>query len=93
MRVVIAVMCILRWSEPGGILLLCGAIAYLIGPFGITMLRNVPLNNQLAKAEPAAASEIWPAYQKHWQLWNHIRTYIGIASIALLAAGLGSAAG
>lgn len=37
-------------SEPGSLFLLVGALAYLIGPFGITMLFNVPLNNQLAHA-------------------------------------------
>ncbi|MEL7061820.1 MAG: anthrone oxygenase family protein [Acidobacteriota bacterium] len=65
-----------------------GAVAYLIGPFGITVVRNVPLNNQLASRPPAEADSVWPLYQRQWQLWNHIRTAIGVVATGLLAAGL-----
>jgi uncharacterized membrane protein len=60
----------------------------LIGPYGITVLFNVPLNNQLAGMDVSNADKIWPMYQKKWQRWNHIRTYIGVASIILMALGL-----
>jgi len=76
-------------SDSGSVFLLVGALAYLIGPFGITMLFNVPLNNQLARANTSDADEIWPMYQKRWQWWNHIRTYIGVVSIVFMAIGLG----
>jgi uncharacterized membrane protein len=76
-------------NEPGSVYLLVGALAYLIGPFGITLLFNVPLNNQLARANTSDADEFWPMYQKRWQWWNHIRTYIGVASIVFMAIGLG----
>ena len=71
-------------------LLLAGAISYLAGPFGITVLFNVPLNNKLAQAEVGEANDAWPSYQQRWQRWNHIRTYLGILSIALLSFGLAS---
>ena len=87
----IAIKSALQLDAPGGLYLLIGALAYLIGPFGITMLFNVPLNNKLAKAEPSVADEVWPIYQKRWQSWNHVRTYIGVVSVLLLAAGLGTA--
>jgi len=77
-------------NEPGSLFLLVGSLAYLIGPFGITVLFNVPLNNQLARADVSDADEIWPMYQKKWQWWNHIRTYIGVASVVFMAIGLGS---
>ncbi len=73
----------------GHILLLVGALGYLIGPFGITMLFNVPLNNRLAQVTPSGAPEAWPNYRKTWQRWNHVRTYIGIFSVTMLALGLG----
>lgn len=88
---VIAVNSGLKINEPGSMFLLVGALAYLIGPFGITVLFNVPLNNQLARAEVPDADDIWPMYQEKWQRWNHIRTYIGVVSIVFLAMGLGSA--
>jgi len=77
-------------DEPGSLFLLVGALAYLIGPFGITVLFNVPLNNLLARADGPDADEIWPMYQKRWQRWNHIRTYIGVAAVVLMTIGLGS---
>ena len=80
----------LQPSSSGSLFLLIGALAYLIGPFGITVLFNVPLNNKLAEAEQSVADEVWPVYQKQWQRWNHVRTYIGVVSIVLLAAGLGA---
>ena len=86
----IAINSTLHFDESGALLKLVGALAYLVGPFGITLIFNVPLNNQLATAKSAVADEVWPIYQIQWQRWNHIRTYIGVAAIALLAAGLGA---
>jgi uncharacterized membrane protein len=87
---VMAVYSGLDINEPGSIFLLAGALAYLVGPFGITVLFNVPLNNLLARAQVSDADEIWPVYQKKWQWWNHIRTYVGMASVVFMAMGLGS---
>jgi len=80
----------LKINETGSPFLLVGALAYLIGPFGITMRFNVPLNNLLARADVSNSDEIWPMYQKKWQRWNHIRTYIGVVSVVFMAMGLGS---
>jgi uncharacterized membrane protein len=77
-------------NEPGSLCLLIGALAYIVGPFGVTMLFNVPLNNMLASTDLVAADDIWPMYQKKWQLWNHIRTSIGVVSIVLMSIGLSS---
>ena len=87
---VVAVNAGMRINDPGSLPLFVGALAYLIGPFGITMLFNVPLNNLLARAKKSGSRAIWPMYQKKWQRWNHVRTYIGVASIVLMATGLGS---
>ena len=87
---VIVVNAGLKINEPGNLFLLVGALAYVIGPFGITMLFNVPLNNLLARADVSDSNDIWPMYQKKWQRWNHIRTYIGVISVVFMAMGLGS---
>jgi len=88
--VLIAFTSALQLGSSGSLYLLIGALAYLIGPFGITVLFNIPLNNKLAEVDLSVADEIWPVYQKQWQHWNHVRTYIGVVSIVLLAAGLGT---
>jgi len=78
------------FAEPfeGRVALLAGSIGYLIGPFGITIFFNVPLNNRLAEADLVDADTIWTDYQIRWQRWNHVRTYVGIISMVLLAVGL-----
>ncbi len=86
---VIAVYCLLHIGDVKNFLLLAGSIGYLIGPFGITITCNVPLNDKLATVKPEEGADLWREYQVKWQRWNHIRTYIGIASIILLCLGLG----
>jgi uncharacterized membrane protein len=86
--VIIAVNASIAPRSPGSVVLLLGSISYLLGPFGITVLFNVPLNNRLAAADIRDADGIWSDYQVRWQRWNHVRTYVGVASIILLAAGL-----
>ena len=85
---ILAVASILVRSSPGSMWLLGGAVAYLAGPFLITMNFNVPLNSRLAKAEASDAEDTWANYQVTWQRWNHLRTYLGILSVLLLSVGL-----
>ncbi|MCR9291781.1 MAG: DUF1772 domain-containing protein [bacterium] len=85
---VIGVHALMNLDLEGSAFALCGSVLYLVGPFGITMLFNVPLNNQLAEAGASDADIVWPDYQVRWQRWNHTRTYIGIVAIVLLALGL-----
>lgn len=67
---------------------LLGALAYGVGPFGITIARNVPLNRRLAQATAADAPAVWPRYVERWLFWNHLRTALGAVAIGALAAGL-----
>lgn len=73
-----------RWSEPGACWLLAGGALYLTGPFTVTLLRNVPLNNQLAQVEPASAAgkKFWETYLPTWNTWNHARTAGALAAAA-----------
>lgn len=80
---------LVHMSEPGSGLLFTGALLYLVGPLGITVLRNVPLNDELAAVPPAEGAALWARYQVDWQRWNHVRTYLGLTSILLLCVGLG----
>jgi uncharacterized membrane protein len=65
----------LRWSEPGALYLLIGSLLYLNGPFGVTLLKNLPLNNKLAamKPENAESGRFWNAFRASWGMWNHAR--------------------
>jgi uncharacterized membrane protein len=75
-------------NDTHSVLLLLGSIGYIIGPFGITVRCNVPLNNKLAAAQPTEGADIWNHYQVKWQRCNHIRTYIGLVAIIFLCLGL-----
>ena len=66
-------------QRPAGQWLIIGSAAiYLIGMLGVTMLRSVPLNQQLA----AEGAQMWPAYLRHWTFWNHVRTVASIIAAA-----------
>ena len=84
----VVVLVLLGERQPGSGWWLGGALAYLLGPFGITAVRNVPLNERLDRADLADAAAAWPDYAERWQRWNHLRTALGAAAMSLLAWGL-----
>ena len=84
---IVVIQTFLNAGENLNLWLPVGATLYLSGPLGITLMFNVPLNDRLAKIEKSNANE-WEVYQAKWQGWNHLRTYIGIVSIVLMAVGL-----
>ena len=83
---ILAVAAILQRSHLSGPLLLAGCALYLLGTFGITMIINVPLNNKLARHDPATpqAAHFWPEYVSKWTRWNHVRTAASLAASTLL---------
>jgi uncharacterized membrane protein len=56
-------------------LVVAGALFYLVGSMGITMVCNVPLNDKLERVVPSAADmeTQWHAYRGPWTRWNHLR--------------------
>jgi uncharacterized membrane protein len=67
-----------------------GALLYLAGTFLVTVLGNVPLNNQLAAVSPtdAASDDTWKHYLDRWTMWNHVRTAAAGLSALLYVVGL-----
>lgn len=70
--------------------LIAGALVYIVASLGLTIVFNVPLNNELAavSATDPSAVEVWRRYLTDWTFWNHIRTIASIISAALLILGL-----
>jgi len=63
-------------SETAWPLLIAAAI-YLIGVFGVTAARNVPMNDALEALDPNSAdlSAYWAeSYLPNWTFWNSVRT-------------------
>ncbi|GGJ36148.1 anthrone oxygenase family protein [Deinococcus roseus] len=67
------------WKVP---LVLGSAVLYLLGMFLVTVLLNVPLNEQLAtlKAGSADLPTQWQHYLLNWNRWNHVRTVASLVS-------------
>ena len=73
----------LRWSEPGAGYLVLGSLLFLNCPFGVTLMKNLPLNNRLAAVKPESAegARFWTEFRATWGLWNHVR-WIGALGAA-----------
>lgn len=87
---VLAALSWLWWDEASGKLLLLGAVVYLAGCIGVTMFRNVPLNDALAAVQPgtAEATALWARYLNEWTLWNTVRTVASAIAAILITAAL-----
>ena len=71
--------------------LLAGATAtYVVGVLGVTIGRNVPLNDALdafdLRNSTSDAVERWrTTYERPWNRWHHLRTIASVGSFALAA--------
>lgn len=74
---------------PGTWAVAAGAVLYLGGTIGVTMVCNVPRNNALARVDPASppAPGLWQEYVRSWTRWNHVRTMAALAAAAFLTTG------
>lgn len=68
---------------------LAGGLLYVVGVLGVTMAGNVPLNNRLARLDPAAADADaqWRAYARPWLRLNHLRSAIAVLAAAVVLGG------
>jgi uncharacterized membrane protein len=72
-------------------LLIVGAVIYILGSPIVTAIFNVPLNDTLATLAPNAAgnADWWASYLQNWTTWNHVRTVASLlATLLLLIADL-----
>ena len=88
--VAVAISALSGWSEPGAAYLLAGALLYLAGSFLVTIVFNVPRNDELAAVDQssAAAATLWAGYLTTWTAWNHVRTAAALAAAAALSLAL-----
>jgi uncharacterized membrane protein len=87
---VVAVVALTELGESGAVLRLAGAAVYLLGTIAVTMFFNVPRNNELEAADPAAADaeSAWSRYYSIWVRWNHVRTVASTAAAVGLVAAM-----
>ena len=72
----------------GNWLRLAAAVLYGIAVLGVTMTRNVPLNNELDRPDPASSAEVIgsarQAYEGRWNRWNRLRSLAALGSFVLV---------
>lgn len=70
-----------------GKLLILGSLLFLAGVIGLTAGYHVPLNDALARFDPAHedAARTWAAYARGWTALNHVRAAAGIAAGVVLS--------
>ena len=88
LALVLDIVALMRWSEPGSGYLLAGSLLYFIGTFLVTLVFNVPLNNRLAAVSPDSAEgkAVWTHYLRVWTVWNHVRTVAPLAAMVCFIA-------
>lgn len=84
--VAMVVIAVLDFSAPGAVSMLIGSALYVAGLFLVTVVRNVPLNNQLdaTLADGLLGPVMWEKYLIVWTRWNHVRTVCCTISLAFL---------
>ena len=70
------------------VLLVVGALLYLLGAVGLTVGYHVPLNDRLAAADPTAVPQVWIRYRVVWTRWNWLRAAAALAAAAAFIAAL-----
>jgi uncharacterized membrane protein len=67
-------------------LLVIGSAVYLVGVIGLTMAYHVPLNDALARFDPATgdAARTWADYARGWTALNHVRALAGVTAAVLI---------
>ena len=78
------------WGSPAASYFFGAALFYLVGTILVTILGNVPLNNQLAAvvATDPGTHEVWEHYLDRWVMWNHVRTAAALVAALLYTLGL-----
>lgn len=88
--VALIVCSVLARNGAGSAYLLAGSFIYLMGVILVTFVFNVPKNDALAAVDPASAegAELWTSYLSSWSLFNHVRTFAGIAASGVFTLAL-----
>jgi uncharacterized membrane protein len=88
--VCLALMVTALSARPGALIVLSACLLYVVGNAVVTMVCNVPLNDALARTDPASAegARLWATYLVTWTAWNHVRTVTALLAATLLGVSL-----
>jgi len=85
----LAANAVIEWRGVASAYMLAGCVSYLVGTIVVTIIFNVPLNNQLTAVDATGADAIWfwSRYVRRWTAWNHVRALSSFVAAALLLLG------
>jgi uncharacterized membrane protein len=85
-----AIAALADWDGSYGGYLIAAAVLYVVGCVFVTMVFNVPRNNELAALEPtsAEAPRVWERYLSEWTAWNTVRMLASLAASGALIGGI-----
>ena len=78
------------WPTPAAAWIAGGAASYVVGTFLVTVLGNVPLNEQLANVDvdDTHAASVWAHYLDRWTGLNTLRSAAALMAALCFALGL-----
>lgn len=85
---VLAVRALAHRGEPHGALVVVGAVVYVVGVAGMTVVFHVPRNQALAALDPVVYASSWGSWFSSWVAGNHVRVVSAFVAAGLLMAGL-----
>lgn len=87
---IVGLLAFFPWTGMRSFLMLAAAVSYIAGTFGVTMTRNVPRNERLARmdANSLEAIRYWPDYVREWTSWNTVRTVAALVACGCAAVAL-----
>ena len=93
--IVLSILALRQWEQPGAVYWLVGSLLYLIGTIGVTIAGNIPLNDALAIVSPNSSegTTLWTRYLTDWTFWNHVRTVAAFLAAAMFTLSLCSRTG
>ncbi len=77
---------LINWQGEPSLWVVIAAITLVLGMFVVTVIGNVPLNNQLQQSVDTDSKlvETWQLYLKQWTRFNHLRTISCISAFFCL---------
>lgn len=89
----LAILVLGQWDDAYGPYLIGAAAVYIAGTVVVTMVFNVPRNDELARQDPesAEAKEVWGRYLREWTAWNTVRTIACAATMVAVVGGIAAA--
>jgi uncharacterized membrane protein len=87
---VLGVLALVRWSEPGSAIIVAACLIQIVGVLVVTMVFNVPLNNELAAVTSPSGEggALWLRYLRDWTFWNTVRTAAPLMAMVMLLLAL-----